>query len=162
MLAEILRDSDSDGWTDREEERLGLDARDRDSDHDGIPDGADVCPLYPAPKRATTEDETILQKAILATFGLSGSRQLLYVTPGCVKVHVAGYGGPIIYDRSIPRDGSPGGPYVTWKIASKSAAEALVEISDWEGILAAGGQTVTLRKMAGQWIVVARHTTWVS
>ncbi len=162
VLADVLRDSDSDGWTDLEEARLGTDPHQPDTDRDGIPDGADVCPLFAAPARPPSEDETILQKAIFAAFGLSGSRQLLYVTPGCPKVHVAGYAGPIVYDREIPKDGAGGGPYVTWKIARKSATEAVVELTDWEGLLAAGGQDVVLKNVAGRWVVVARHTTWVS
>src|SRR5439155_1323319 len=124
--------SDGDGWTDREEERLGLNPHERDTDGDGIPDGADVCPLYPKADRPPTEEETILQKAIFAAFALSGSRQLLYVTAGSMKIHVSGYGGPILFDRAIPKDGSSGGPYVSWTIATKSSSEALVELTDWE------------------------------
>jgi hypothetical protein len=35
-------------------------------------------------------------------------------------------------------------------------------LSDWEGLLAAGGQDVFLKKVLGQWIVVAVKATWVS
>jgi hypothetical protein len=40
--------------------------------------------------------------------------------------------------------------------------EAVVEITDYEGPLAAGGQYVFLKKHDGRWFVVARETTWVS
>jgi len=162
VLSEVLRDSDGDGWTDREEERLGLNPQKRDTDGDGIPDGSDVCPLYPKSERPPSEDEIILQKAVFAAFGLTGSRQLLFVTPSAQKIHVSGYGGPILFDRPIPKDGSEGGPYVSWKIVSKTESEASVELTDWEGMLAAGGQNVRLRKLAGAWVVVARQSTWVS
>ena len=52
--------------------------------------------------------------------------------------------------------------FVSWKIVRKTSAEALVEITDWEGPLAAGGQEIFLRRIDGDWIVVARQTTWIS
>ncbi len=52
--------------------------------------------------------------------------------------------------------------FVTWRIALKTSTEAVVEISDWEGGLAAGGQNLFLRKTAGDWYVVRRKTTWIS
>ena len=161
-LVDVERDSDGDGWTDREEDRLGLNPHDPDTDGDGMLGGADVCPLYAAPKGDPSDEALILQKAVFAAFALTGSRQLLYVTPGVTKIQVSGYGGPIIYDRPIPKDGAFGGPYVSWTIKHRSAADALVEITDWEGALAAGGQDVSLKKIAGRWVVVARRTTWVS
>ena len=44
----------------------------------------------------------------------------------------------------------------------KSENEASVDISDWEGPLAAGGQEVVLRRLKGKWVVVGRKTTWIS
>ena len=162
-LEEIERDSDGDGWTDLEEGRIGTNPHAADSDGDGIPDGRDICPLYAAPgARASDDTATILQKAIFAAFALTGSRQMLYVTPSTPPVHLAGYGGPIIFDRAIPRDGSSGGVYVSWKIRDHSAADAVVEVTDWEGLLAAGGQDVFLKKVLGKWTVVAVKPTWVS
>jgi len=66
---------------------------------------------------------------------------------------------PLVND---PRKGGPGGVFVTWKIVSKNASDAVVEITDWEGPLAAGGQDVFLRRVNGVWVVVARQTTWIS
>jgi hypothetical protein len=51
---------------------------------------------------------------------------------------------------------------VTWKIVRKSVTGATVEIRDWEGPLAAGGQQVFLRRIRDQWIVIGRQTTWIS
>jgi hypothetical protein len=162
-LEEIERDSDGDGWTDLEEGRIGTNPHASDSDGDGIPDGRDVCPLYAAPgARASDDSATILQKAFFAAFALTGSRQMLYVTPSTPPVHLTGYGGPIIFDRAIPRNGSSGGVYVSWKIRDHSATDAVVEVTDWEGLLAAGGQDVFLKKVLGKWTVVAVKPTWVS
>ena len=162
-LLEVNRDSDGDGWTDIEEARLETDPHDPDSDGDGMPDGADVCPLYAASKEETERDTTIiLQKAIFAGFGLTGSRQLLYVTPDSPRVHVFGYGGPILFDHPITADALPGGPYVTWRIIERTAATARVELSDREATTSGGGQDVLLRRLGDTWVVVSRRTTWVT
>jgi hypothetical protein len=163
-LDEVERDSDGDGWTDLEEARLGTNPRDRDSDGDGLPDGRDVCPLFARPAIYRPDEATaILQKAILAVYAVTGSRDLLYVTPGSPRVHVAGYGGPILLDRPVPKDGNgEGGTWVSWKIARRDATTALVELIDWEGLLAAGGTDVRLTKIGGVWVVVSVRGTWVS
>jgi hypothetical protein len=94
---------------------------------------------------------------------MTGSRQLLYVTPQTPRVHLTGYGGPVIYDRPIPKNGEGrGATYVSWKIANRTANEAIVQLTDWEGMLAAGGQDVTLKRTAGRWVVVAVRSSWVS
>jgi hypothetical protein len=161
-LLDVNRDSDGDGWTDLEEARLDTDPHDPDSDGDGMPDGADVCPLYAASKEEAGSDSIIiLQKAIFAAFGLTGSRQLLYVTPDSPRVHVFGYGGPILFDHPITTDSLPGGPYVSWRIAERTATTARVELSDREGTASGGGQDVSLRKIGDTWVVASRKTTWV-
>src|SRR6202044_308182 len=82
-LQQIMRDSDGDGWTDIEEQRLGLNAANRDTDGDGISDGQDACPHYAAIAGEENDEEVqILQKAVLAQYGLSRSRALLLVRPG--------------------------------------------------------------------------------
>jgi hypothetical protein len=161
-LDEVARDSDGDGWTDLEEARLGTNPDSVDSDRDGLPDGGDVCPLYAKPP-GTDEPSEILQSAIFAAIAMTGSRQLLYVTPQTPRVHVAGYAGPVIFDRAIPRSGDGrGATYVSWKIASRTDGDAIVEITDWEGMLAGGGQEVTLKRIAGRWVAVAIRATWIS
>jgi hypothetical protein len=161
-LLDVNRDSDADGWTDIEEARLGTDPHDPDSDGDGMPDGADVCPLYAASKEEAGGDSVvILQKAIFAAFGLTGSRQLLYVSPDSPRVHVFGYGGPILFDHPITTESLPGGPYVSWRIVERTATTARVELSDREATTSGGGQDVSLRKIGDAWAVVSRKTTWV-
>src|SRR5262249_338984 len=146
-----------------EEGRIGTNPHAPDTDDDGIPDGRDVCPLYALPRTGAADDtDTILQNAVFAAFALTGSRQMLYVTPSTPRVPIRGYGGPVIFDRPIPRDGSRGGVYVSWKIRDRSATDAVVELTDWEGLLAAGGQDVFLKKIRGRWTVVSVKTTWVS
>jgi hypothetical protein len=161
-IDEVERDSDGDGWTDLEEGRLGTDPHNPDSDGDGIPDGRDVCPLYAAPG-VVDDSSMVLQTAVFGAFALTGSRQLLYVTPRTPRVQLAGYGGPVIFDRAIPKSGDGNGAtYVGWTITSKTDTEAVVEVTDWEGLLAAGGQLVRLKRIAGRWVVVAVRSTWVS
>lgn len=165
-LADLERDTDRDGWTDLEEARLGLDAARADSDADGLPDGVDPCPNYAATlEDAAAETQEILRRSVFAVFSVGGSRTALLVEEGVERVHADGYAGPILYGVNrnawIARHGH-GGVFVTWKIVRKAPDEAVVEIVDWEGMLAGGGQDVFLRRIAGAWIVVARVTTWVS
>src|SRR6185436_1854566 len=55
VLSEVMKDSDGDGWTDLEEQRLRTNDHLADTDGDGVPDGRDVCPNY-APA-ANDDDE---------------------------------------------------------------------------------------------------------
>jgi hypothetical protein len=164
-IDEIERDSDGDGWTDLEEARLGTNPHAADSDDDAIPDGRDVCPLYAAPPSGRDEATAILQAAFFAAFAMTGSREALFVTPQTLRVHLAGYGGPVFFDRAIPRGAEAdgyAGTYVSWTIGSRSDSEAVVQLTDWEGNLSASGQDVTLKRTAGRWVVVAVRTRWVS
>ncbi|HYK20219.1 MAG TPA: WG repeat-containing protein [Pyrinomonadaceae bacterium] len=166
-IEQIQRDSDADGWTDVEEERLGIDPKKKDSDGDGIPDGQDVCPNFSLNDEAKNDEEIeIFQKAVFVTFGLSGSRHLLLVNPQVKRVHLWGYAGPVIYGQDVQswsKNPQYGAVYVSWRIRKRqSNGEVVVEITDYEGPLAAGGQDVRLRKINNEWVVVSRRTTWVS
>ena len=164
-VKEILQDSDGDHLTDLEEERLGLDPNNIDTDADGLPDGSDICPDYtPGLDDARDENRRILQRAIFATFGLSGSQDLILVDPSSTRLQVWGYAGPIIYkaDRKNWIQHHSGGLWVSWRVVSKHDDEAEVDIGDYLGPLAAGGQSVSLRRISGDWYVVKRTTGWVS
>ena len=166
-IKEIEKDSDGDGWTDIEEQRLDLDPNNKDTDGDGIPDGQDVCPNFSLRDEDKNDEEIkIFQKAIFATFGLGGSRHLLLVSPESKRVHVWGYAGPVIYGQDVKswsKTHQYGAVYVSWRIRKRiSESEVIVEIVDYEGPLAAGGQDVRLRKIGNEWVVIGRRTTWVS
>ena len=166
-IKQIQTDSDGDGWTDFEEQRLGTNPRKQDSDGDGIPDGRDVCPNYSLSQEDKSDEEVqLIQKAVFVTFGLSGSRQLLLVDSSIKHVHLWGYAGPVIYGpnvKSWSKNHQYGAVYVSWRVRKRASnGDVVVEIVDYEGPLAAGGQDVKLRKINGEWIVISRRTTWVS
>jgi hypothetical protein len=165
-IANLERDSDKDGWTDIEESRLGLDPGNADSDADGLPDGRDVCPNSSAKQLdPNDEDLQVLQRAVFATFGLSRARSLLLVGANSRRLTIWGYQGPIIYGEDVKSWTSRhqyGAIFVNWRIQSRSEKETIVEVVDYEGPLAAGGQHVRLRKFGNEWFVVGRQTTWVS
>jgi hypothetical protein len=150
-LAEVLRDSDRDGWTDLEERHMRLDAGKPDSDGDGILDGHDDCPDYRLPADGEQDEEAqILQRAFFATYGLSGSRSLIQIDPKSRKLHLWGYPGPIIFNDS-GWGSNPIGIPVSYVLSKKTETEAVVSIQD-----GAGSQEAILRKVSGEWVVVRR------
>ncbi len=165
-LADVTRDTDHDGWTDLEEQRLGLDPNKSDTDGDGLADGMDPCPSYAPPKDDETDENIqILQKAVFATFGLSGSRQLLLVGPNSPRAQFWGYAGPIIFLEDTgaawrEKYGS-GGLFVTLE-ATRTGDEAQVRLSDYVGPMGGGTQFIHLKKIQGKWIVVGRQTGGVA
>ena len=155
-IAAVLRDTDHDGLTDIEEERLGLSPKNPDSDGDGIRDGDDTAPDF-APA-ATNEDAVILQKAFFATFGISGSRFTLF-SARSERIQPWGSMAWVIYEKQPNVYGAVG---VTWKITEHTATSASVDLTDGEGPMAAGGITVKLEKKNGAWYVVSVQTTWIA
>lgn len=165
-LRELRRDTDGDGWTDIEEQRLGLDPRRADTDGDGVADGRDVCPDYAPPAaEARDEEAQMIQRAFLALYGLSGSRHVLFVGAKSKRVQLWGYAGPILYGTDVKgfQQKYPEG-YVTvsWSLKKKGADEAVVQMSDFEGPLAASGQDLRLKKIGGEWFVVENLGGWIS
>ncbi|MCP4544838.1 MAG: hypothetical protein GY835_00050 [bacterium] len=158
-IKEVMRDSDDDGRTDLEEARLGLNPNDPDSDGDGIKDGDDTTPdERDRAAESLTEGQRILQQAIFATFGLSGSRNLFIVEDWCERVPIWGYGGPVLFDADLFSWWNEYGMSVLevrWRIFSRKPMEAVVEIRDYRGPLSAGNQHVRLRRMGERWYVVA-------
>jgi len=164
-ISAVDRDQDGDGWTDVEEQRLGLNPGREDTDGDGISDGMDPCPNFAPPAaHETSEEIQILQKALFATFGLSDSRYVLIVGPKSVKAQVWGYPGPIIYldnPDNWRKEHGYGAVFVDWKV-SLEGDEARVSIGDYEGPEAAGSQLVRLKKIGGTWVVTKRELGPVS
>jgi hypothetical protein len=165
IVSDITRDSDNDGLTDIEEERLGLDPHNPDTDGDGIKDGEDICPNLSQKTTPVDEDSELIQSAFFALYGISGSNQMLLVSSDSKPVHIWGYGGPIIYDsKSQPfQKQHPEGPITMgWKVKSKTSDSAVVQIGDYEGPLAAWGCDVQLKKIFGLWVVVGTSAEWIS
>jgi len=164
-IAQVLADGDGDGWTDLEESRLGLDPGNADTDGDGIVDGDDVTPDYAAQAGEDESDEVmVIQKAIFATFGFTGSRHLLIVGTKSRKVQIWGYCGPILYDQdrdSWRKAHGYGAVFVNWETAFEGAV-ARVTIYDWESGLAGGSQEALLEKKNNKWIVIGCKALVVS
>jgi hypothetical protein len=157
LLPEVQRDSDGDGWTDITERHLQMNWRHKDSDGDGIEDDRDPAPDYreTAADRAD-EDVQILKRSVFAMFGLTEAPGALFVADGSRRLQLEGLPGPVFY-----REGN-GGVRVTWKIEKKTPTDATVELTDFEGVLAASGNEITLRSVAGSWYVVAIRMKWIS
>jgi|HubBroStandDraft_6_1064221.scaffolds.fasta_scaffold00592_2 hypothetical protein len=163
---QIMQDSDGDGWTDIEEQRLGLNPRNRDTDGDGIPDGQDICPNYaPTAGQENDEEVQILQKAVLAQYGLSRSRTLLLVRPGSKRFQIEGYRGPVLYVDDVKEwtaKHPEGGIFVSWQITTRSNSDAAVSFTDYEGPMAGGEVELRLHKYGGEWFVTGRTLGWVN
>ena len=155
-ISEVLRDTDRDGWTDITERFLDMNWREADSDHDGIPDGRDDAPLLSGLTVKIEEDDQILQRAVFAMFGLTDAPAALFVKSGVRRFHPFGLPGPVFYAERET------GVRVTWKITAKAEDTATVEITDYEGPLAASGNAVTMRKIRGAWYAVAIKMLWIS
>ncbi|MHC9545048.1 MAG: PQQ-binding-like beta-propeller repeat protein [Vulcanimicrobiota bacterium] len=78
----VSKDSDSDGWTDEVEKRLGTDPQNKDTDGDGLIDSTDKNPL--AAPRALSEEEKIMRAAFEARYCFSCGDG--YKTPCLVKL----------------------------------------------------------------------------
>jgi hypothetical protein len=165
-LQQIMQDSDSDGWTDIEEQRLGLNSTNKDTDGDGIPDGQDICPHYaPTAGQKNDEEVQILQKAVLAQYGLSRSRALLLVRPGSKRFQIEGYRGPVLYLNDVKEwtaKHPEGGIFVSWQITTRSNSDADVSFTDHEGPMAGGEVKLRLHKYGEEWFVTGRTLGWVS
>ena len=155
-LALVERDTDGDGWTDVEENWVGLNWRSTDSDRDGIDDGHDSTPLPGRQAQIMPEESAIIGHAVFAMFGLSGSSYALFVDEGSASLNVTDLPTPVFYRASA------GGVRVTWKILSRTETEATVEITDYVGPLAASGNELKLRRIGEEGYVIAVHMKWIS
>jgi hypothetical protein len=163
VVAEITKDADGDGWTDLEEAQLGLDPAEKDSDGDGIADDRDSTPLFDARTGQPSEEDRILQRAIFANFGMTGASHALFADVKARRLQLYGIPGPIIYtDSDQPLRERGGGVHVSWRLLERGEDSATVEIVDYEGPLAASGEHVTLRRIAGAWYAVSRRMLWIS
>jgi outer membrane protein assembly factor BamB len=181
------RDADGDGWTDVVERRLGTDPERADSDGDGLKDSEDKNPL--AAPRELNEVEQILAAAFEARFRFIDKQSvpcLVRLPEGVAPLEMAGWDWVIIpqkageelplakavgkgvaaIDFRLPyrrewTDAAPPGQreFVVW---NEDRTEASLEVSVFYTGLGASGYDIRLRKLDGQWVVVAAMKTWVS
>jgi len=126
-LADITRDSDGDGLTDRLERAIGTDPYRADTNGDGIPDGSDKNPAYRSHK--LTDEEGIYQAIMEAlcqteraaqdkpanlsefdvAFGDRGAPLVLHPPPGSAGVAIRGHRGAVVTRpvRGAIRPGEP-------------------------------------------------------
>jgi hypothetical protein len=158
-LSELARDSDADGWTDIEEQRMGLDPRNPDTDGDGIPDGRDSCPNWRS-RNAGSVDETeiVLQKTALALFGLPGAERfgLLLAGPNAYRISLIGSAGPLVYGRAADARSAwgLGACWVDWQIVRRTPTATTVALTMASGDLAFRWYEVYLQNQGGTWVVV--------
>jgi len=155
-LEELVRDSDGDGWSDVEERELGLSSRSKDSDGDGIPDNCDAAPGYRERPQEVNDETPLLKRTVFTQFGFTEAPHALFARDGVPRIQPDGLPGPVIYGQARS------GVLVTWKVTSRTETEATVEITDFEGALAASGEEFTLRKIDGEWFVVSKRMLWIS
>jgi hypothetical protein len=113
---------------------------------------------------ANDEQFQIIQRAVFATFGISGARHLLIVTPTTTRLQLWGYAGPVLYNPDPAqwrKDHGYTAIFVKWEVSIQSDT-ATVSLQDYEAPLAASSQEVTLRKLNGQWYVIKRKLGMVS
>jgi len=166
-IPNVIADRDRDGWTDVEERRIGLRFDTADSDGDGIRDDVDVCPNYAAsPTEATDVEAAILRKVFFAGYGIHRSHDLLLVSGASRPLQLWGSRGPVLYgvDRSqwVAEWGGLGPPILNWKLRALAADTATVQFGDYVANMAAAGYTATLKRIDGEWFVVAVVMNWIS
>jgi hypothetical protein len=161
----IALDSDSDGWTDFEEERLTLDPGNPDSDGDGVWDGVDASPNYSSRGDREDDETVVVREALFATFGINRSRSLIHVEPSQRPVQLWGFRGPVIYGVDTARWRAThdlGYVHVSWQVVSLSQDTAVVELHDYEASLSAASYRVRLARVGTTWVVVEHTLTSIS
>ncbi len=132
-LDDLRRDQDGDGLTDLEEERLGTDAWDADTDGDGTPDASDHAPLA-AEAASTPSDEVWLAAYRAIVRPAAGDGVVLAVRPQGARLHVEGDAGRVLVLREdelsalAARFGRR--PFVVISVTMQGDDRARVEILD--------------------------------
>ncbi|HEX5217552.1 MAG TPA: hypothetical protein VFV98_18960 [Vicinamibacterales bacterium] len=142
---EIARDADGDGWTDLEEQILGIDSHDPDTDDDGVPDGRDTSPDTAVPRTSTADRrEEMLGRAFFVINGFSDSRFVRYL-PADKVTSLWGYPGPIV--RRQPRF-ETFGHFAWWTIEKVTTTSAQIWVGDTDS-----EYFVVLTRTSGRWVV---------
>jgi hypothetical protein len=181
-LKMVAPDADKDGIPDRIEKILGTDPEKPDTDGDGINDGADGNPM--TPKAGMNDDAAQIRQAVFTTlFATSNSRDMIVVVenakevgkleiltndvedagnpepPAFARQEYRGFAGHIV---RAPRTREGFVNITKFDVKLDSPTEATVNITDWEGGLAASGHEAKLKKLHGKWVVVKFGMTWIS
>jgi hypothetical protein len=159
-ISDLLKDSDKDGLPDIVEERFLTDPKNPDSDKDGVQDGKDSNPL--TPKHKDVNDTTEIRQAVFsALFATSNSQNAIVIVDRgeFAKQEYYGFGG-VVLKAPKARDGFVNVTSIDIKYQSSDAAT--VNISDWEGSMAASVHEAKLKKINGKWVVVEFRLTLIS
>lgn len=164
----IWLDSDSDGLTDKAEERLGTDPHNRDSDQDGKSDLHDPSPL--TRPRPLSQEEQAIKAGVHAFFGVEGSSRFHYVKyPEGTEPFEMGLGAPVIpvehrQYRELMADGNRMVGSLTVSIkdnhldgSHSSGFQMVIEVSvsGHYGMNHARGATYHMALVGSDWILVA-------
>jgi hypothetical protein len=164
-LAVVSRDSDGDGWTDLEEERLTLEPQNPDTDDDGVRDGADPAPNHSARLDQEDDETVVVREALFVTFGINRSRAMIQVGSVPRPVQVWGFRGPVIYGVDTARwqaSHDLGYVQVSWNITSLTADAAVIQVRDYEAPLSAASYRLRLARIDSTWVVVEYALTAIS
>jgi len=173
-LAEIERDSDSDGLTDLVEYRFGTDANEPDTDKDGIKDGEDGNPLAAANDNLREEQEVwkvafeqhrdkleylARDELLIAVFDSETDYLELSTWPMPVLSSTEddleryrtdiGFGTRCVFFKEI-----------TYSKSIDGNRTATFEIQEFYMPLQARGIKITLEKRDGKWIIVKSEIEW--
>lgn len=182
--ADLRRDSDGDGLTDRMEERLGTDPKRADTDGDGDNDFVDPCPTVA--RAPSTVEEAILAAVFEARhhFVRSNAPALFLAPEGARPFELAGWSAPIIwatdsrdkfpdhplagcyeggvafiYFGQMTKDESWPSGYIRFNAAK---TEGRLSISTYYGGLSGTIYSVRVRKFGNDWIVVGMSLSAIS
>jgi hypothetical protein len=164
-IGAVTLDSDRDGWTDLEEERLTLDPQNPDSDDDGMRDGVDASPNHSARGDREDDETVVVREALFATFGINRSRSLIHVEPAPRPVQLWGFRGPVIYGVDTARwreTHDLGYVQVSWQLVSLSQDAAVVQLRDYEARLSAASYRVRLARIGTTWVIVEHTLTAIA
>lgn len=182
LWSDLEADGDHDGLTDRVERRLGTDEARKDTDGDGVADGEDTNPLAPA-RVDLTDKQKILREVFFTYFAFFRQRGLVVVDRGIDDpLEYPGRRDPVLTLRreAIRKLQSEvglhaidyvgfGGPFKAAARREDTDAASEVEIDGndarvgfdvFRGGESGVGYSVTLRKVAGSWIVTAFDEAW--
>jgi outer membrane protein assembly factor BamB len=189
-IKKMAVDSDSDGWSDLVEKRLGTDPKNPDTDGDGLKDSIDKNPL--AAPRTLNEDEQVIRAAFQARFQFHGERPavlFVYLPKGMKPFELYGADWVTISqeERELPRprdekfesigkgiiffaplnydvDGNkiPDGKAKQIIRWNRNHTEAEVQLCTRFGGLDGTGYDIHLKRFGNDWVVIDIEMAWIS